>query len=271
MTIRLKDIIAIENPSNYKLHLACTSPDGHHPLIEYVKDRSNWRWWNEWRGDRNDWNRDFVLSFIEFSPIEGAWLFGGGFRVKKRYRKYYDLVDLKDLLKFEGRLICKFHRYQGMRGRAFKLETFIDSFEVLNILPERYSGEVFCGYTNINHRFDTLKAIIDSQRPDWKASLAAVKGVYLIVDTRNGKKYVGSAYSNAGIWSRLGSYVNTGHGWNDDLVRFIRKKGLSYALRNFQFSILETFTFNTPDQTILDREAHWKRVILSREFGFNRN
>lgn len=271
MTIKLSDLMHITDPSQYKLHLACTANDGNHPLVEYVKDRKTWRGWNEWRGERNDWNRDFVLSFMEFSPIEGALLFGGGFRVKKRYRNWYDLVDMKDLAKYEGRLVCKFHRYQGLRGRAFKLESFIDSFEVLSVLPERYSGEAFCGYSNINHRFDVLKAIVDSQRQDWKASLAAVKGVYHIVDTRTGKVYVGSAYSTAGIWSRLNSYVNTGHGWNDDLVRVIRKKGLPYALKNFQFSILEIFTFNTPDQLILDREAHWKRVMLSRNFGFNKN
>jgi len=208
---------------------------------------------------------------MEFSTVKGGWLFGGIFRVKKRYRDGYDLADVKEFSKYEGRLICKFHRYQGLRGRAFKLETFIDSFEVLTLLPARYSGEAFCGYANINHRFDVLKAIVDSQRPDWKASLCAVKGVYHIVDAKTGRVYVGSAYGNAGIWSRLDTYVNTGHGWNDDLIRVIRKKGLPYALKNFQFSILEVFAFNTPDQIILDREKHWKKVMLSREFGFNKN
>ena len=269
--IRLTDLIRIEDPSQYKLHLACTSTDGHHPLIEYVKSRNNWREWNEWRGERNDWTRPFIFSFMEFAPIEGAWLFGGIFQVKKRLRRGYEVADVREFTKYEGRLVCKFHRYQGLRGRAFKLETFINDFEVHNVLPERYSGEAFCGYDKINHRFDMLKAIIDSQRADWKASLSAVKGVYHIIDSRTGKVYVGSAYSDSGIWSRLHCYVNTGHGWNDDLVRVIKKKGLPYALKNFQFSILEVFTFNTPDKIIRDREAHWKNVMLSRDFGFNKN
>ena len=72
----------------------------------------------------------------------------------------------------------------------------------------------------------------------------------------NGKTYVGSANGDAGIWSKLSCYVNTGHGWNDELVRTITEKGFDYALANFKFSILEVFAFNTPDSVILVRESH---------------
>ena len=34
---------------------------------------------------------------------------------------------------------------------------------------------------------------------------------------------------------------------------------------------LENHGFRTPDETILKREAWWKRALLSREFGLNRN
>ena len=27
---------------------------------EYVADYKNWLGWNEWRGNRNDWTRDFI-------------------------------------------------------------------------------------------------------------------------------------------------------------------------------------------------------------------
>jgi hypothetical protein len=97
------------------------------------------------------------------------------------------------------------------------------------------------------------------------------KGVYLITDTKNGKSYVGSAYGDAGIWNRLCCYIGTGHGGNDGLVELIREKGVEYALSNFRFSLLEVCNFNTPDEIILAREAHWKSVLLSREFGYNRN
>jgi len=270
-TIKLTDLMKIDHPNQYKLHLACTSPDGTHPLNDYVIDKNNWRDWNEWRGRKNQWTRKYIFSFIEFYPISNTWLFGGVFEVKERLPDRYILEEIPDFDKFEGRLICKFYRYKGLRGRAFNLESYIDSFEVLQILPEKYEGERFCGYENINHSFAVLRSIIQREKQDWKISLSAVKGVYLILDTVNGKTYVGSAYGDAGIWSRLTSYVTTGHGWNDELVKTIKEKSIDYALKNFKFTILEIFTFNTSDEVIRNRESHWKNVLSSRQFGYNKN
>jgi hypothetical protein len=50
-----------------------------------------------------------------------------------------------------------------------------------------------------------LESIYAIQRPDWKTALEHAKGVYLITDTSNGKRYVGSAYGVTGIWSRWAS------------------------------------------------------------------
>ena len=269
--IKLTDIIPISNPQQFKLHLACANPDGLHPLNEYVANRANWLGWNEWRGSKNDWNRPFIFSFMEFSPIANAYLFGGVFAVKERKDDQYVLEECPAYSKWEGRLICKFRRYQGLRGRAYLLEGQLDSFEVLQVLPERYDGEAFCGYESINHMFSTLRPLVIREKQDWKASLMAVKGVYLILDTSNSKAYVGSAYGDAGIWSRLCCYVNTGHGWNDDLVRLIEEKGHNYAMANFKFSILEVFAFNSSSEVILGRESHWKNVMMSRIYGYNKN
>lgn len=272
-TIKLTDIIPIADPTAYKLHLACANEYGIHPLNEYVTNRSKWIGWNEWRNvdGKNDWTRPFIFSFIHFYPISNAYLFGGVFAVKERLEDHYVLEEVESFQKWEGRLVCSFYRFQGLRGRAFKLERLIDSFEVIQLLQDKYDGERFCGYENINHDFSVLRPIIHREKQDWKASLMAVKGVYLILDTSNGKSYVGSAYGNAGIWSRLGCYVTTGHGWNDELMKTIKEKGISYALANFKFSVLEVFAFNTADAVILARESHWKNVMLSRQFGYNKN
>jgi len=74
-SIKLTDIIQIADPKEYKLHLACANQDGVHPLNEYVAERANWVGWNEWRGDKNDWTRPFIFSFIDFYPISNAYLF----------------------------------------------------------------------------------------------------------------------------------------------------------------------------------------------------
>src|SRR6266850_6492230 len=130
MTIKLTDIIQIPNPSEFKLHLACRNEEGTHPLNEYVSERSKWVDWCAWRGNKNDWTRKFIFSFMEFYPISNAHLFGGVFEVKDASTDPYLIEEVEQFAKWEGRLICRFFRYQGMRGRAFYLENYLDSFEV---------------------------------------------------------------------------------------------------------------------------------------------
>lgn len=105
-----------------------------------------------------------------------------------------------------------------------------------------------------------------------EAALENVKGVYLIADKSNGKKYVGSAYGDAGVWARWSCYIGTGHGWNDELTTLIAREGLDYARRNFRISLLEYRPAKTDDKAILEREAYWKEALLSRgQFGYNKN
>ena len=40
---------------------------------------------------------------------------------------------------------------------------------------------------------------------------------------------------------------------------------------NFQFSILETFELGTANSEILEREKYWKKVLKTKEFGYNDN
>lgn len=270
MTIPLNDILNIAAPEEYKLHLACWNGKCH-PLDEFVADPANWLRWNEWRGRKNDWTRPYVLSFMQFYPKTDAWLFGGIFEVVDRSRKRYKLQPVANFEKYVGRLLASFHRYQGMRGRAYNLESYLGRFTVAEILPHVYSGESFPGVERINHDFGTLEAVFRAERADWKAALENVKGVYLIADKSNGKKYVGSAYGDAGIWSRWSCYMGTGHGWNDELVKLRRDKGNEYAREQFRFSVLEVMVKSTPDETVLAREAHWKKALLTREHGYNKN
>jgi hypothetical protein len=270
MPIHLNDLLRIDAPEQYKMHLACRNPEGENPLDAFVAHPDHWVGWNEWRGGRNDWTRPRVLSFMEFYPKADAWLFGGAFEVVERRSDGYKLQPDPQFAKYVGRLLVSFHRYQGMRGRAFKLESYMDKFEVAEILPRSYSGESFPGFEQINHDFGTLEAVFKAERADWKAALQNMKGVYVIADQANGKHYVGSAYGDAGIWSRWACYIGTGHGWNDELVRIVKEKGPKYARDNFRFAILEVMIRSTPDDVILAREAHWKRALLSR-FGYNKN
>lgn len=157
-------------------------------------------------------------------------------------------------------------------GRGFCFENYIDKFVVTELLDKPYAGVDFPGYDNIDIYFPSLEFVIKNQKQDWKVALENMKGVYLIVDKKNGKKYVGSAYVDSGIWSRWCCYIGSGHGGNDELVKVIDANGIDYARENFKFSLLEVFTMKTDDESIIRRESFWKEVLLIRgKFGYNNN
>lgn len=160
-----------------------------------------------------------------------------------------------------------------MRGRAFYLENYIDDMVVSQIMEKTYQGIDFQGYDNICIDFSSLELIVKNQKQDWKIALENVKGVYVIVDKNNGKKYIGSAYGDSGIWNRWCTYVySEGHGYNDELVELIVKEGVDYARNNFQLAILELLSMKTDDDTIIKRESFWKNVLQTRgQFGYNKN
>jgi len=269
MDIKVENLLNIDNVRKYKIHFAVWN-SVEQPLDVFVRDREEWKGWNSWRGNRDDYSREYIFSLIRYYPQPDKWLFGGIFKVVERKQDSY-VVNLDDKYKeYVGRLLI---HYPGprVRGRAFYLENHYSSLLVSQILDKPYSGEAFCGYENVKHGFSQLEAIFKQNKQDWKSALQNVKGVYLIVDKRNGKMYVGSAYGESGIWSRWSCYIGTGHGWNDELTILIKANGIDYARENFQFSILEYRPMKTDDQVIIDREQYWKRVLLSGVFGYNKN
>ena len=144
--------------------------------------------------------------------------------------------------------------------------------EVAEVLREPYSGGAFPGYDKVSFDFHELEPLFRREKPDWKTALSIVKGVYVVFDRSTGKKYVGSAYGTEGIWSRWASYLQNGHGWNDELVTIIGTKGIGYAKENFRFTLLEQLPMRTDDESIFNRETYWKEALLSRgDHGYNRN
>jgi hypothetical protein len=272
MTIPLSRVYPVSNPNSFKLHLACWN--GHdQPLDVFVRNQLEWDKWNTWRAGKDDFSREFIFSLIEFYPERDRWLFGGVYKVigRKPIDNSHSYVTelLEESMPFIGRLKISLKR--PSRSRAFNFENHYSLLSISEILPHKYNGESFCGYDQINISFRLLETIFLIQRSDWKAALENAKGVYLITDSSNGKKYVGSAYGTTGLWSRWHSYITTGHGFNDELTEIIKVSGLDYARQYFTLSLLEHRTMKTDDSIIINREQFWKKVLLSREFGYNRN
>ena len=215
---------------------------------------------------------------MKFYHETDIWLFGGIFRVIALHKDqnctnghYYE-VELTPVLEaFIGRL--KLYSPYRERTTRVNLESSYDKFEVAEILREPHFGRSFPGYEGIDLSFGELESLVKNDRPDWKALLANVKGIYLITDKFTNKRYVGSAYSEGGIWARWSNYVASGHGGNVELRELMQEDhDLTYCRVNFRFALLEHRSALTSNEVILEREAFWKNILLSRgEGGFNRN
>ncbi|MCA1919111.1 MAG: GIY-YIG nuclease family protein [Flavobacterium piscis] len=265
--MKFRDIFTeLENLTKYKVHLATGQKDND-PLIAFLQDK--FKEWQESQANRN-FERDYIVSLISYDTSE--WLFAGIYKsidsklVKKRYKYKTELLDLhSDLI---GRLIIRYKK--KFRQSYPYLENIIDDLDVSQILKEKYSIIDFPGYENTIIDFNYLQTIIKKNDKSWCTALQNVKGVYLITDKTNGKQYVGSAYGEYSFWSRWAQYAESGHGGNIELKSIIEENGKNYA-QNFQFSILELHTKITDDNKIIEREQHWKNVLLTKEFGYNKN
>jgi hypothetical protein len=271
--IPITQLIKIDEPRKFKLHAARWNGVDQ-PLDVYVRDKNEWFHWNTWRNNKDEFSKQYIFSLIDFYTEINMWLFGGIYEVIKRNNvpksHSYEIKEIVEYSGYVGRLKIKLEK--PSRGRAFLLENHLNKMMIAEILKQPYSGAIFPGYEKINHDFSILFPIFRNEKPDWKAALVNVKGVYVIMDKSNGKKYVGSAYGDSGIWARWSCYLGTGHGWNDELTKLIKQEGYDYASKNFRLTLLEYRSMKVDDKVIIDRESYWKEVFLSRgSYGYNKN
>jgi len=269
MTILLKDIWSFDTPHKGKVHFARWNKEAQ-PLEVFVRDRQEWQGWQEYRPKRDEFSRPYIFSLMQFYHETDTWLFGGLFQVLARHSDWYEVALLDEGSGFIGRLKLR-SAYRG-RSTRVNFEKHYEGFEVLEVLREPYTGRQFPGYEDIDLSFEELEALVRNDRADWKAALENTKGIYLVSDISTGKRYVGSAYGDHGIWSRWCAYVASGHGGNVELRALVSDPNLDYCRANFRFALLEHRTSRTPDETILARESFWKRILLTRSAqGLNRN
>lgn len=90
----------------------------------------------------------------------------------------------------------------------------------------------------------------------------------LIADTKNGRLYVGKADGSDRILGRWSHYAKDAHGGNVAL----KELAIDPSHRqHLQFSILRVFGPSVPTSEVDAAEAHYKRAMLTRTFGLNRN
>lgn len=103
--------------------------------------------------------------------------------------------------------------------------------------------------------FEALDALPDA----WKAALRAARGIYVVVCTKTGRLYVGSASGSDGFWGRWQEYYQTGHGGNEGMKLDPKSE--------YQVSIVEVAGSSADVPYIVALENRWKNKLRSREFG----
>ena len=265
---------------DYKVHFAIGRDHRKEPYNTFLIGR--FKDWQEQQTNKN-FRRKYILSLVYYD--KDIWMFAG----------IYEVLPVKPTpirndngwngWKYETKLTDKAKDYIGKAFFKFKKE-FRASYPVLeldpkngepiakmqlsHILDKRVALADFVGFDKVNIDYKTLKYIISDNISSWKSALSNVMGIYLIVDMLTGKQYIGSAYGDECIWQRWSNYAKDGHGGNIELKELLKENGEEYKF-NFKYSILEVCNMNLGSGYIIERETHWKEVLLTRKFGLNKN
>ena len=280
--INLTQLLEIDehNFCDYKVHFATGRYNKKEPYNTFLINE--FKCWQERQTQRN-FERKFILSLVYYE--KDIWMFGGVYEVlpikavsiegENGWKGWKYETKLTDrALDYIGRAFFKFKKEFRASYPVLELEPkngeAISKMPLSHILDKRVALSDFIGFDKVNIDFKTLKYIVSDSISSWKSALSNIKGIYLIVDTLTGKQYVGSAYGNECIWQRWSEYAKNGHGGNVELKELLKKNGENYKF-NFKYSILEVCNMNLGNEYIIERETYWKEVLLTRNFGLNKN
>lgn len=285
MGIKLNEVLNIQNTeySDWTICLNNANQEGIYSFEQNRKRLMEHISWHKTAGKRqsfrNLWTK-YCLQFIRLDKDSkyDQWLFLGAFEVNgittyPNGNQIYNLVPVNRFENFSEKLIIRYQKKQG--PKQAKIPTsLIENIEVVKVLEKPYIriDKKFEGYDHVSISFKELKDIINSNVDNWRELLWNVNCVYVITDKSNGKLYIGSTYGKEGIWQRWSTYVNTnGTGGDKELVTLIAGDP-DYAIRNFQFSVLEVFlNQDSNNNMIREREKYWKHVLDTVNNGYNDN
>ena len=221
-----------------------------------------------------DWDvfgsAEFIISLIaerqRFARFVGVWRVlkkrkgpKGGFR--------YSTEVVPGFEELQGRLVVEWG--EGARSWAQRLDGKGNK-SVSEILPANYVME-FPGFYDLVLSYSQLQKLIHNPEPnrEWHRMLSSVSGVYIILDSRTGNQYVGSAYGKDGIWGRWRAYAKNPSGGNKLLKELLTQR--PNAATDLQFSILRVLEPGATKDDVLQQEILTKAKLGTRAFGLNDN
>ena len=181
----------------------------------------------------------------------------------KGNRAFYMLERDRRFEQYENRLVIDW----GKSARTW-YQKGTNEKEIIGI----QSSKAFSNYDDIILDFCDLEDYVSDPmlHREWYDALSAVYAIYLIVDKKSGKQYVGSAYNEKeGLWGRWAYYVKTKHGGNKLMEALLAEDAERY--KHFQFSILQILPKSIKAERVVQIENRFKKKLLSQEFGLNGN
>lgn len=182
----------------------------------------------------------------------------------KGEKAFFTLEHDERLMTYENRIVIDWGKNAI---RVFHQRGDVEK-EIIGI----QSSKTFIGYDDVILDFSDLEEYISDPltHSEWYNALSAVSAVYLIVDKKSGKQYVGSAYNEKeGLWGRWAYYVKTKHGGNKLMEALLAEDDERY--KHFQFSILQILPKSIKAERVVQIENRFKKKLLSQEFGLNGN
>lgn len=176
---------------------------------------------------------------------------------------FYELERDERFDEFRNRVVIDWGR--GTRGWQQKLR----NKSVFEILPTGRKLDAFDDFLEFTLTYAQLKDLFANEEAhrDWKIPLSNVAGIYLILATKTGNLYVGSAYGESGIWGRWRQYAKSGHGGNVKLQALL-KSDSSYP-ESFRFSVLQIVARTMTRDKVLEIEAKYMKKLGTRATGLN--
>jgi len=230
-------------------------------------------------------NCNYVVSFI--GAPHGHAVFVGVYEIKgakpmsevkpPRNFPYMELIDRTetwyDMIRCKGYedLIDRVVIDWGQSERSWHQWLKPDKpKEIVEIRPAGFVKH-FPGFLELSLSYADLKTMVRNPvaNREWHILLKSVAGVYLILDRKTGKQYVGSAYGADGILGRWRSYAETGHGGNKQLIKKVNSSD-DYP-GSFTFSVLHTLPKSSTKDEALEWERLFKNKLGTRAFGLNTN
>ena len=230
-------------------------------INEYQKEQSNPRFHE----------CDYIISFTGMDGTKS--MFFGVFKINgvitQKNEKGDIVYDIEEVFGYEdyiNRVIIDW-------GKATQTwhQWYYNEKQVVEILPKGYIGS-FPGLTNFVLEFEELEKLIKNPEAnrDWENHLSSVNGIYLILDTKSGEQYIGSANGKNGIWQRWSDYANNDHHGGNQMLIELTEVDKNYY-KKFRISVLQTLPSNITKPEIDKIEALYKEKMGTKFHGLNRN